>query len=134
MYTRNCTYNISKIHASENHDILKPGFAVFEKNIYADPVFSFTMEFKDFNLLKINIPPIKAAITSIRKNTFLSVKSSQKLVMIPATLPPMAVDKNHPPMSNAVSLAGASFDTSDNPIGLNNNSLMVKTKYVPQSQ
>ena len=107
---------------------LKIHGVVFLKNIYADPVFSFTTEFKDFNLLKIKIPPIKAATTNIRKKTFLSVKSSQKLVMIPASFPPIAVDKNHPPMSKAVSRAGASLDTSDNPIGLNNNSLIVNTK------
>ena len=98
------------------------------KSYYAEPVFSFTMAFRDFSLLKIKIPPIKAAITKIRKNTFLSVKSSQKLVITPASFPPIAVDKNHPPINKAVSLAGASFETSDNPIGLSNNSLMVKTK------
>ena len=71
---------------------------------------------------------MNAAITRIKKYIFLSVKSSQKLVMTPASFPPMAVDKNHPPINNAVSLAGASFDTSDKPIGLNSNSLIVKTK------
>lgn len=74
------------------------------------------------------MPPIKAAITKMRKKTFLSVKLSQKLAIIPATFPPIAVDKNHPPMSRLVNLGGANFETSDNPIGLNNNSLTVKTK------
>ena len=74
------------------------------------------------------MPPINAAITNIRKNIFLSVKSSQKPVITPATLPPMEVDKNHPPIIKAVSLAGASFDTSDNPMGLKKISLIVNTK------
>ena len=95
---------------------------------HAVPVFSFTIRFNDFNLLNINIPPIKAAITSIRKNTFLSVKSSQKLVITPAIFPPMAVDKNQPPIKSAVSLAGANLETKDNPMGLKNISLTVKTK------
>ena len=103
------------------------GFFLFRINQF-DPVLSLTIEFKDFKRLKIKIPPIKAATTSIKKKTFLSVKSSQKLVITPASFPPIAVDKNHPPISSAVSRAGASFDTSDNPIGLSNNSLMVNTK------
>lgn len=112
-----------------------PGFLI-AKNILcqADPVLSFTIPFKDFSLLKIKVPPIKAATTKIRKNIFLSVKLSQKLVITPAIFPPIDVDKNQPPISKAVSLAGASLDTRDSPIGLNNNSLIVKTKYVPQSQ
>ena len=71
---------------------------------------------------------MKAPITNIRKNIFLSVKSSQKLVITPATFPPIEIDKNQPPINKAVNLAGASFDTSDKPIGLKNISLMVKTK------
>jgi hypothetical protein len=71
---------------------------------------------------------MNAATTSIKKNIFLSVKSSQKLVITPAILPPIEVDKNHPPIINAVNLAGASFDTSDNPMGLKNISLMVNAK------
>lgn len=74
------------------------------------------------------MPPIKAAPTKIRKNIFLSVKSSQKPVITPATFPPMEVDRNQPPIMSAVSLAGASFDTNDKPIGLKNISLMVNTK------
>ena len=71
---------------------------------------------------------MNAETTSIRKNTFLSVKLSQKLVITPAILPPIEVDKNHPPIINAVNLAGASLDTSDNPIGLNKSSLIVNTE------
>ncbi len=74
------------------------------------------------------MPPTKAATTSIKKKIFLSVKSSQKPVITPAIFPPIEVDKNHPPISNAVSRAGASFETKDNPIGLKNISLMVNTK------
>lgn len=95
---------------------------------YAEPVLSLTMLFSDFNLLKINMPPINAATTRMRKNIFLSVKLSQKLVITPAILPPMEVDRNHPPIINAVNLAGASFDTRDKPIGLKNISLIVNTK------
>ena len=79
------------------------------------------------------MPPMNAATTKIKKNIFLSVKSSQKLVMTPAIFPPIEVDKNQPPIINAVSLAGASFETSDKPIGLKNISLIVKTKYVPHN-
>ena len=58
----------------------------------------------------------------------MSVKSSQKLVITPAILPPIEVDKNHPPIMSAVNLAGASLDTNDNPMGLKNISLTVNTK------
>ena len=95
---------------------------------YADPVLSFRIWFIDLILEKMRIPPMNAAITSIRKNIFLSVKSSQKLVITPATLPPMEVERNQPPIINEVSLAGASFETRDKPIGLKNISLMVNTK------
>lgn len=64
----------------------------------------------------------------MRKNIFLSVKSSQKLVITPATFPPIEVDKNHPPIIRAVSLAGANLETNDNPIGLRNISLIVNMK------
>ena len=74
------------------------------------------------------MPPINAAITNTRKNIFLSVKSSQKLVITPAILPPIEVDKNQPPINKAVRRAGASFDTNDKPIGLKNISLIVNTK------
>lgn len=82
----------------------------------------------------MSMPPINAATTRIRKNIFLSEKSSQKLVMIPAIFPPIDVDKNQPPISKAVSLAGANLETSDNPIGLKKISLMVKIKYVSHNQ
>ena len=80
------------------------------------------------------MPPMKAATTRIRKNIFLSVKSSQKPVITPATFPPIEVERNQPPIINDVSLAGASLETNDKPIGLRNISLMVKTKYVPHNQ
>ncbi len=71
---------------------------------------------------------MNAAITNKRKNIFLSVKSSQKLVITPAIFPPNEVDKNHPPIIKAVRRAGASFETNERPIGLKNISLMVNTK------
>ena len=77
---------------------------------------------------------MNAAITNIKKNIFLSVKSSQKLVITPAILPPIEVDKNQPPINSAVNRAGASFETNERPIGLKNISLIVKTKYVPHNQ
>ena len=95
---------------------------------YAEPVLSLTIWFKDFNLVNIKIPPINAATTKMRKKIFLSVKSSQNPVITPAIFPPIEVDKNQPPIIKAVSLAGASFDTNDNPIGLKKISLMVNTK------
>src|SRR6476620_11380170 len=76
---------------------------------------------------------MKAAPTRMRKNIFLSVKSSQKLVITPAIFPPIDVDRNQPPIINAVRRDGASFDTNDKPIGLKNISLMVNTKYVPHN-
>src|SRR5687767_7446477 len=92
------------------------------------------MAFNDFIRISIRIPPINAAITSIRKNIFLSVKSSQNVVITPATFPPIDVERNHPPINNAVSRAGANLETSDNPMGLRNISLIVKTKYVNHNQ
>ena len=103
-------------------------FYMSSGKIYAEPVLSFTIWLSDLIFEKINIPPMNAAITRIRKNIFLSVKSSQKPVITPATLPPMDVERNHPPIIRAVSLAGASLETNDKPIGLKNISLIVKTK------
>ena len=71
---------------------------------------------------------MNAATTRIKKNIFLSVKSSQKVVITPAILPPMEVERNHPPIKSEVSLAGASFDTSESPIGLKKISLIVNMK------
>ena len=69
---------------------------------------------------------MNAAITRIKKNIFLSVKSSQKPVITPATFPPIEVERNHPPIIRAVNLFGATLDVSDKPMGLRNSSLMVK--------
>ena len=77
---------------------------------------------------------MNAAITRIRKNIFLSVKSFQKPVITPATLPPMEVERNQPPIINAVNRAGASLDTKDSPIGLKKISLIVNIKYVNHNQ
>ena len=95
---------------------------------YAEPVLSFTIWFNDFILEKIRTPPIVAETNNIRKNIFLSEKSSQKLVITPAILPPNDVDKKKPPIIKAVNLGGDNFDTNDKPIGLRNISLIVKTK------
>jgi hypothetical protein len=64
---------------------------------------------KDFILEKINNPPSIAAAVRIPKKTFLSGILSQKLAITPATLPPNEVDKNHPPIINAVNRGGASL-------------------------
>ena len=42
---------------------------------------------------------------------------------------PMEVDKNQPPIINAVKRGGLNFETSDKPIGLKNNSPIVITPY-----
>ena len=91
------------------------------------PNFGLAMVKKCFSE-KIKIPPMKAATTKIMKNIFLSVKSSQNVVITPAIFPPMEVDKNQPPIISAVNRAGANLDTNDKPIGLKNISLMVKIK------
>ena len=62
------------------------------------------------------------------KKILLSGILSQKLAITPATFPPRDVERNHPPIINAVKRGGDSFDTNDNQIGLKNISLMVKTK------
>jgi len=64
------------------------------------------------------------------KKTFLSGILSQKLAITPATLPPNDVDKNHPPIINAVNLGGDNLETNDKPIGLKQISLTVNTPYV----
>lgn len=64
------------------------------------------------------------------KKSFLSGILSQKLAITPATLPPSDVDKNHPPIINAVNLGGDSLETKDKPIGLKHISLTVNTPYV----
>ena len=75
---------------------------------------------------KINTPPIKADTVRIRKKIDLSIKLSQKLAIIPAAFPPSEVERNQPPIISAVVLAGANLETSESPIGLRNNSLIVK--------
>ena len=70
----------------------------------------------------------------IPKKTFLSGILSQKLAITPATLPPNEVDKNHPPIINAVNRGGASFETNERPIGLKQISLTVNTPYVRNNQ
>ena len=47
--------------------------------------------------------------------------------MTPAILPPSDVVRKKPPIMSAVRRRGATFDTSDKPIGLRNSSLMVNT-------
>ena len=74
------------------------------------------------------MPPMVAATNQIRKNILLSGKLSQELVISPAILPPSDRVRNHPPLINAVSLAGASFETSDKPIGLRKISAIVIMK------
>jgi hypothetical protein len=126
-----CFCHLTKANSKKANIKINPKYLGTNKTFlfsHAVPVFSFTILFSDFSLLNINMPPIKADITRMRKKTFLSVKLSQKLVITPAIFPPMATDKNHPPIKSAVSLAGASFETKDNPIGLKNISLIVKTK------
>ena len=61
------------------------------------------------------------------KNTALLSNLSQKPASIPEIFPPKDVVINHPPIINAVNLRGATLDVSDNPTGLTNNSLIVKT-------
>src|SRR4029078_6973001 len=68
-----------------------------------------------------------AATALIAKNTALSSNLSQKPARIPEIFPPKDVVINHPPIINAVNLRGATFDVSDKPTGLTNNSLTVNT-------
>jgi len=68
-----------------------------------------------------------AATALIAKNTALLSNLSQKPARIPDTFPPSEVVMNHPPIINAVNLRGATFEVRDNPTGLTNNSLIVKT-------
>ena len=100
----------------------------------AEPVLSLVICSNDFIFEKINNPPSIAAMVMIPKNIFLSGILSQKLAITPATLPPNDVDKNHPPIINAVNLGGDSLETNDNPIGLKHISLTVNTPYVRNNQ
>ena len=68
-----------------------------------------------------------AATALIAKKTALLSNLSQKPANIPDTFPPSDVVMNHPPIIKAVNRRGATFDVSDNPTGLTNNSLIVKT-------
>ena len=88
---------------------------------------SSTTLFNFFVNGKSKIPAIKAAITLIAKNTALLSNLSQKPARIADIFPPNDVVINHPPIINAVNLRGATFDVSDKPTGLTNNSLIVKT-------
>lgn len=109
---------------------IKPPFIYYFIPNYAEPVLSLVICSSDFILEKINNPPSIAAIVMIPKKTFLSGILSQKLAITPATLPPNDVDKNHPPIINAVNLGGDSLETNDNPIGLKQISLTVNIPYV----
>ena len=68
-----------------------------------------------------------AATALIAKNTALLSNLSQNPASMPDIFPPNEVVMNHPPIINAVNLRGATFEVSDNPTGLTNNSLIVKT-------
>lgn len=68
-----------------------------------------------------------AATNMIIKNAVLFVKISQELASVPANFPPIDVIKNQPPIMRAVKRGGEIFEINDNPIGLKNNSPMVKT-------
>ena len=112
---------------------MKPPFIYdFIKN-YAEPVLSLVICSSDFILEKINNPPSIAAIVMIPKKIFLSGILSQKLAITPATFPPNEVDKNHPPIINAVKRGGDSLETNESPIGLKQISLTVNTPYVKNS-
>ena len=63
---------------------------------------------------------------TMKKYALLSY-SYQKLASTPDSLFPIEVDRKKPPIINAVSLGGESFETSDNPIGDNINSPKVIT-------
>ena len=69
-----------------------------------------------------------AATVIIPKKIFLSGILSQKLAITPATLPPNEVERNQPPIINAVNRGGDNLETNDNPIGLKQISLIVKIK------
>ena len=69
-----------------------------------------------------------AATVIIPKKIFLSGILSQKLAITPATFPPNEVERNQPPIINAVNRGGDSLETNDKPIGLKQISLMVKIK------
>lgn len=66
-----------------------------------------------------------AAIVIIPKKIFLSGNLSQKLAITPAIFPPKEVERNHPPIINAVNLGGETLETNDNPMGLKKISLIV---------
>lgn len=93
----------------------------------AEPVLSLVICSSDFILEKINNPPNIAAIVMMPKKSFLSGILSQKLAITPATLPPNDVDKNHPPIINAVNRGGDNLETKERPIGLKQISLTVNT-------
>src|SRR5687767_8075899 len=103
-------------------------------NIYADPVLSLTIWSSDLLREKINNPPSMAAIVIMPKKILLSGILSQKLAITPATLPPKDVERNQPPIINAVNRGGDNFETNDRPIGLRHISLIVNMPYVRTSQ
>ena len=75
-----------------------------------------------------------AAIVMMPKKILLSGILSQKLAITPATLPPNDVERNQPPIINAVNRGGDNFETNDRPIGLRHISLIVNMPYVRTSQ
>ena len=97
----------------------------FILNDYTEPVLSLTIWFNDFTLAKIRNPPKIAAIAIMPKKILLSGILSQKLAITPATFPPSEVERNHPPIINAVNRCGANFETNDKPMGLKQISLTV---------
>ena len=62
-----------------------------------------------------------------KKKLALFSYPSHKVAKIPDSLLPMEVDKNQPPIINAVKRFGLNFETNDNPIGLKKSSPTVNT-------
>ena len=80
-----------------------------------------------FIIEKINTADTKQQATKINHNCHRS-NFPQKLLPIKSSLFPTAVASNHPPCMSPWNLPGATLDTKDKPIGLRNNSAMVRIR------
>ena len=90
-------------------------------------VYSLKILFSHFNIANITKDAETNKIVFTQKKSALYSYLSQKLLNTPESLFPIDVARNHPPIIKAVNLGGLSFETSDKPIGLKNNSPIVIT-------
>src|SRR5262245_32734295 len=95
--------------------------------------YSLNTRFSHFSIRKIAAAATLSMIKLTKKKYDLSPYPSHIVARIPLSLLPSEVETNQPPIINAVSRAGESFETRLSPIGLKHSSPTVITPYALMS-